>query len=48
MAREIIHAGLTNETFIESATTGFDAYRGAVEPYTLEDAERVTGVYRPT
>ena len=27
MAREIIAAGLTNQAFIERATTGFDAYR---------------------
>ena len=33
-----------NETFIERATTGFDAYAAAVEPYTLERAERDTGV----
>ena len=44
MAREIIHAGLANEPFIKRATTGFDAYRACVEPYTLEFAERVTGV----
>jgi len=44
MAREIIHAGLTHDAFIERGTTGFDAYRAAVEPYTLEFAERVTGV----
>ena len=44
MAREIIHAGLANEAFIRHATTGFDQYRAAVEPYTLEHAERITGV----
>ena len=44
MAREIIHSGLANETFIRRATTGYDAYRAAVEPYTLEMAERETGV----
>lgn len=44
MAREIIHAGLLDRGFIEHATTGFDAYRTAVEPCTLEWAERVTGV----
>ena len=38
MAREIIHSGLANETFIRRATTGFDAYRASVEPYTLEVA----------
>ena len=44
MAREIIHAGLANEAFIERATTGFEEYRRCVEPYTLEVAERDTGV----
>jgi predicted molibdopterin-dependent oxidoreductase YjgC len=44
MAREIIHAGLAHDAFIRNGTTGFDAYRAAVEPYTLEFAERVTGV----
>ena len=44
MGREIIHAGLTNTEFIERATTGFDAYQRTVESYTLERAERETGV----
>jgi formate dehydrogenase major subunit len=44
MAREIIHAGLADERFIANATEGFDAYRAAVEPYTLEFGERATGV----
>jgi predicted molibdopterin-dependent oxidoreductase YjgC len=44
MAREIIHGGLAHDKFIESATVGFDAYRAAVEPYTLEFGERATGV----
>ena len=44
MAREIIHAGLANEKFIQHATSGFDAYRACVEKYTLERAERETGV----
>jgi predicted molibdopterin-dependent oxidoreductase YjgC len=44
MAREIIHSGLANEAFIQRATTGFDAYRASVESYTLEYAERETGV----
>jgi len=46
MAREIIHAGLHNRAFIDHATTGFDEYAAAVEPYTLEEAERLTGVPR--
>jgi formate dehydrogenase major subunit len=44
MAREIIHAGLHHQKFIASATSGFDEYRAAVERYTLEYAERETGV----
>ncbi len=44
MAREIIHAGLANHAFIERATEGFEAYAASVEPYTLEEGERLTGV----
>ena len=44
MAREIIHAGLAHERFIHNGTIGFDAYRAAVEPYTLDLAERTTGI----
>ena len=44
MAREIIAAGLADEEFIGRATTGFEGYRDRVQPYTLEYAERVTGV----
>jgi formate dehydrogenase major subunit len=44
MAREIIAAGMEDEAFIARATEGFEAYRTGVEPYTLEYAERETGV----
>jgi formate dehydrogenase major subunit len=44
IGREIIEAGLVNEAFINRATTGFDAYAATVKPYTLERAERDTGV----
>jgi formate dehydrogenase major subunit len=44
VGNEIIRAGLENRSFIEHATTGFDAYRRGVEPYTLADAEKETGV----
>ncbi len=44
VAREIITAGLEDREFIEHATTGFEAYRQAVEPYTLTYGERETGV----
>src|SRR5207244_8974927 len=30
--------------FVERATAGFDAFRQSVEPWTLGEAERVTGV----
>ncbi len=44
MGREIIAAGLANEKFIRHATSGFEAYKAHVEKYTLERAERETGV----
>ncbi len=44
VGREIIHAGLANRRFVEHSTSGFDAYAAAVEPYTLAEAERITGV----
>ncbi len=44
MAREILAAGLENRTFIENATSGFDAYRESVAPWTLEKGAEVTGV----
>ncbi len=44
MGREIIAAGLADSKFIEHATSGFEAYKKSVENYTLERAERETGV----
>jgi predicted molibdopterin-dependent oxidoreductase YjgC len=44
VGREIIGAGLANEEFIRHATSGFGAYKAHVEKYTLERAERETGV----
>jgi formate dehydrogenase major subunit len=44
MAREIIHAGLANTEFIARATSDYDEYAACVEKYTLEVAERETGV----
>ena len=44
VAREIIAAGYVNDEFVARATTNFDAFREAVEPWTLEEGERVTGV----
>jgi len=44
VGREIIAARLVNEKFIRHATSGFEAYQAHVEKYTLERAERETGV----
>ncbi len=44
IAREIIHAGLANTTFIERATDGFAEYAASVEPWTLDHGADVTGV----
>ena len=44
MGREIIAAGLANEKFIHHSTSGFEAYKAHVEKYTLDRAERETGV----
>jgi predicted molibdopterin-dependent oxidoreductase YjgC len=44
MAREIIHAGLANEEFIARATTGYKKFAKRVEAYTLQRAEKETGV----
>jgi formate dehydrogenase major subunit len=44
VAREIIHAGLVDQAFIDHSTHGFDEYRASVEPYTLDVAEQITGV----
>src|SRR5260221_2117075 len=44
MGREIIAAGLVNGPFVDRATTGFEAYKAAVERYTLAEGERLTGV----
>jgi formate dehydrogenase major subunit len=44
VAREILDAGLENRTFIERATSGFDAFRDSVEPWTLERGAEVTGL----
>ncbi len=44
IGREIIHAGLANDEFIERATIGYEDYRISVEPWTLDAASEVTGV----
>jgi predicted molibdopterin-dependent oxidoreductase YjgC len=44
IARELIHSDYVNHEFVEHATTGYDAFAESVEPWTLEEAERVSGV----
>ncbi|MFT6391429.1 MAG: formate dehydrogenase major subunit [Ilumatobacter sp.] len=44
MAREIIHAGLTDADFIAHSTQGFEEFAASVEPYTLDLAAEITGV----
>jgi predicted molibdopterin-dependent oxidoreductase YjgC len=44
IGREIIASGLENREFIDRATDGFDAYKAKVESYTLDYAERETGI----
>ncbi len=44
LGREIIAAGLHHDEFIDHATTGFAAYAEAVDYYTLNKAEELTGV----
>ena len=44
MGREIITAGLANARFIAHSTSRFEEYKACVEKYTLERAERDTGV----
>jgi formate dehydrogenase major subunit len=44
IAREIIHAGLANETFIQRGTADYEEFVAAVGPWTLEVTSRETGV----
>jgi len=44
IAREIIHAGLANEGFIKTATTGYEEFAASVEPFTLDYAASETGI----
>src|SRR5579862_9045384 len=44
IGNEIIAAGLVNEEFIRRATTGYEDYKAFVADYTLERAERDSGV----
>ncbi len=44
MLHHVLKRGLEDKAFIAKRTTGFEAVRKAVEPYTPEMAEAITGV----
>ena len=44
MAKVILDEGLANLDFVRARTEGFETWRQSLEPFTLEQAERVTGV----
>lgn len=44
MLRQIIHDGLVDTAYVEARTVGWEETRAAVEPYTPEEAERISGV----
>lgn len=44
VAREILARGLEDRTFIDARVNNFESYRDSLESYTLEEAERITGV----
>ncbi len=44
MLRQIIHDGLVDEDYIAERTVGWEAVRDAVEPYTPDVAEKLSGV----
>jgi formate dehydrogenase major subunit len=44
VASVILEAGLENRSFIDHATSGFEAFRKSVERYPLESVARETGV----
>ena len=43
VARVLIASGLTDKRFLERATTGDVEFAASVEPFTLEEGERLTG-----
>lgn len=44
MLRVLIHEDLVDEEYLSERANGWDDVRAAVEPFTLEDAERICGV----
>jgi len=48
VSRYIIDQGLADQQFVDSWVHGFDDYKRSLEPFTLEAAERITGLSRET
>ncbi|MFS0644511.1 formate dehydrogenase subunit alpha [Siminovitchia sp. 179-K 8D1 HS] len=48
VTKYIIDQGWADESFIQSKVNGFDVYRSSLDPYTLEFAEKETGVSKET
>ncbi len=46
MLRQIVHDGLIDEVYLAERTNGWEEVRASVEPYTPEEAERISGVPR--
>jgi formate dehydrogenase alpha subunit len=44
MARVVLDEGLSDETFVRDRTEGFEEWRQVVDKYTLDYAEKITGV----
>ncbi len=44
VAREIIHNGWVDESFVAHSTSGYEAFAASVEEYTLDVAEQITSV----
>lgn len=44
LSRYLIDQDWIDHDFVERAVEGFDVYRHSLEPYTLEETERLTGV----
>ncbi len=46
MLRQVIMDGSVDEEYVRTRTTGWDEVRAAVEPFTPEETERISGVPR--
>ncbi len=44
VARELIETGLIDTRFVARATTGYEEFAASVQPFTLEEGERLSGV----